>query len=151
VQVAVQLPLMLLARIVPGQAATVRAIAGATDEQALVASKPTSTDPNAPTGEVRLTFLNPATMPVDTPVSAEILIEQRTDVIVVPVAAVQRDDLGSYVMVAGPDNRAHRREVRVGLVTRDSVQIAEGLAAGEHVIVGGVEDVVDGTAIVRSR
>jgi RND family efflux transporter MFP subunit len=151
VQVAVQLPIMALARIVPGQSATVRAIAGTADEQALVASKPAAADPNAPTAEVRLAFVNPATLPVDTPVSVEILLEQRTGVVVVPGAAVQRDDMGPFVMVAGGDNRAHRRDVRLGLVTREQAQIAAVIDAGERVIVAGVSDVVDGTAIVQSR
>jgi RND family efflux transporter MFP subunit len=150
-QVAMQLPIVALARVVPGQAATVRAIAGSVDEQAVVASKPAAADANAPTGEVRLSFVAGSILPIDTPVSAEILLEQRTDAIVVPATAVQRDELASYVMVAADDNRARRRDVRVGLVTRDQAQIAAGLDAGERVIVGGLQDVEDGSLIAYRK
>ena len=46
VQVAVQLPVSQLARIVPGQTATVRAIAGAMDEAATVVAKSQGVDPS---------------------------------------------------------------------------------------------------------
>ena len=151
VQVSVQLPVAQLARIVPGQVATVRAIAGAGDEPATVATKPDSTDPTAPTGEVRLAFTNAATLPLDTPVSVEIMLDQRSGALVVPTASVKRAPTSAYVMVAGEDSRAHQREVRVGLSTRELTQITSGLEAGEHVIVGGLDDVNDGSAIVMAR
>jgi multidrug efflux system membrane fusion protein len=106
------------------------------------------TDPNAPTGTVRLSFVDPiGTLTIETPVSVEILIDQRTGAIIVPAAAIQKDDLSSYVMVAGEDQRAHRRDVRTGLVTRDFAQVMAGLEPGERVIVGGLADVSEGTAI----
>lgn len=146
-QVSVELPLAQLARILPGQAATVRAIAGESDLAATVAMKPASTDSTAPTGQVRLSFVEPSTLPANTPVSAEILIDQRTNAIIVPAAAIAKDELSSYVMVAGDDHRAHRRDIRTGLITRDLAQVVSGLAAGERVIVGGLSDVAEGVAI----
>jgi len=147
-QVAVELPIAQLARILPGQTATVRAIAGDATITATVAQKPGMTDPSAPTGQVRLSFLDPtATLTLEAPVSVEILIDQRTAAIIVPVAAIQKDDLSSYVMLAGEDQRAHRRDVRTGLVTRDFAQVTSGLQAGERIIVGGLSDVSDGTPI----
>ncbi|MCC7044606.1 MAG: efflux RND transporter periplasmic adaptor subunit [Acidobacteria bacterium] len=151
VQVAVQLPVIQLARIVTGQTAIVRAIAGATDEEAVVASKAQSVDPTAPTGEVRLSFVNPATLPVETPVSAEILLERRPGALIVPAQAIQRDDLGPYVMVAGEDGIARRRAVRVGLVTPQLTQVAEGLTEGERVILSGFGEIEDGSAVMISR
>jgi membrane fusion protein (multidrug efflux system) len=148
VQVSVELPLLELARVVPGQSATVQAIAGALAEPATVVSKVDAVSATTPTGQVRLGFVNPATLPLTTPVSVEILLDQRSQVIVVPDAAVQRDDLGSYVMVAGDDQVAHRRDVRVGLSTRTNTQIAAGLAVGERVIVSGLSDVREGMPIV---
>jgi RND family efflux transporter MFP subunit len=146
-QVAVQIPVAQLARIVPGQTATVRAIAGDASLPATVAFKPATTDPNAPTGEVRLAFTDPSTLALDTPVSVEILLDQRTSAVVVPADAVQRDDISPFVVIAGDDGRAHRRDVRIGLVTRALAEIVAGLSAGERVIVGGVKDVEEGTAV----
>jgi membrane fusion protein (multidrug efflux system) len=151
VQVSVQLPVAQLSRIVPGQTATVRAIAGATDEAAVVTTKLETAGPTAPTGEVRLTFTNPATLPTDTPVSVEILLDQRTSALVIPTSSIRRDAASSYVMVAGPDSRAHRRDVRTGLAARDLTQILDGLTAGEFVIVTGLTDVNEDSPIVLSQ
>ena len=151
VQVSLQLPVAQLSRVVPGQMATVRAIAGAADEVAVVANRPETTGPTAPTGEVRLNFALPATLPVDTPVSVELVFDQRTAALVVPTAAVRRDALSSYVMIAGTDSRAHRRDVRLGLSTTNLTQVLEGLNVGEFVIVNGLTDVSEDSAIVISQ
>jgi HlyD family secretion protein len=147
-QVAAELPIPQLARIAPGQSATVLAIGGEGPLAAVVASKPATVDPNAPTGEVRLALTAPpATLALQAPVSVEILLDQRASALVVPADAVRRDDLSSFVMVAGDDGRAHRRDVRTGLVTRAQAEIVGGLSAGERIIVGGLDDVTEGAAI----
>lgn len=151
VQVAVHLPVMQLARVAPGQVATVRAIAGAIDEEAVVASKVPASDPSAPTGEVRLTFSNAATLPLDTPVSVEILLERRPGALTVPPEAIGRDEAGSFVMVAGEDGLAQRRDVRLGLVTPQQVQVTSGLIEGDRVILIGLNEVEDGSPVVVSR
>jgi RND family efflux transporter MFP subunit len=151
VQVSVQLPVAQLARIVPGQAATVRAFDVATPFAATVATKPAILDPNAPTGDVRLTFDQPATLAIDAPVSVEILLEQRAGAVVVPTDAIVRENGATFVVVAGDDQRAHRRDVRVGLSTRTLTQIAAGLAPGERVIVGGLSDVAEDARISFSQ
>ena len=151
VQVSVQLPVAQLARILPGQTATVRAFDVETPFAATVANKPATTDPNAPTGDVRLTFDQPSTLALDAPVSVEILLEQRPDAIVVPTDAVLRDNGASYVIVAGEDLRAHRRDVRTGITTRTQTQIAAGLTAGERIIVGGLNDISEGSRISFSQ
>jgi RND family efflux transporter MFP subunit len=151
VQVAVQLPVFQLAKIVVGQTAVVRAIAGASDETATVASKAQFLDPTAPTGEVRLSFVNPATLPVETPVSVEILLERRPGALIVPSQAIGRDDVGSFVMVAGNDGLAQRRDVRLGLVTSQLTQVIEGVMDGEHVILSGLTELEDGEPVMISR
>jgi RND family efflux transporter MFP subunit len=151
VQVAVQLPIQQVARIVPGQLATVRSFGGEAAELATVASRADTTDPNVATAEVRLSFAQPATLPVDSPVSVEIVLDQRTGVVVVPTAAIMNDSQGDYVVLAGDDQRAHRRDVRVGLRTRDLAHIVTGLTPGERVIVAGAGDVGEGTPIAVGR
>lgn len=151
VQVAVQLPVVQLARVAVGQIATVRAIAGAADEPATVVSRAQSADPSAPTGEVRLGFSNPATLPLETPVSVEILLERRPDALLVPAQAIGRDDTGTFVMVAGHDGLAHRRAVRLGLITPQLVQVSSGLTDGEQVVVSQLGELADQASIVISR
>lgn len=147
VQVAVQLPVAQLARVVPGQIASVQPIAADAALPGTVFFKPATTDANAPTGEVRIAFSDPATVPLDTPASVEILLDQRVDALTVPVEALLKESATTYVMVAGDDHRAHRRTVQTGLITRTVAQVVEGLSAGERVIVGNVAEVTDGVAI----
>ncbi len=151
VQVAVQLPIAQVARIAPGQLATVRSFGGDVPELATVASKADTTDASAPTAEVRLSFTQPPTLAVDSPVSVEIVFDQRADALVVPSSSVLSDNQGTYVVVAGEDNLAHRRDVRVGLRTRELAQIVTGLTPGERVIVSGFDELAEGTPIVTGR
>lgn len=152
VQVAVQLPFSQIARIVPGQSAVVRAIAGALDEPATVVSATQSFDPSMPTGEIRLAFENPATLPIDTPVSVELVIDRRNQVLIVPSSTVGRDDIGSFVMIAGTDGLAHRRDVQLGLVTPQFTQIVSGVDEDDEIVIlTEYDEVTDGTPIVVGR
>lgn len=108
-------------------------------------------DATVTTAEVRVDYQSAEPLPLDTPVRAEILLEQRSDAIVVPVEAVRRDAGGGYVLIAGEDLAAHRREVRVGLVVGGLAQITQGLEAGDRVVVGGGDSVQDGQAIRVGR
>jgi len=139
-----------LAHVYPGQAATIRA-AGSDGEPASVLVKTPPKDPSATTGQLRLGFAKPSTLPIDTPVTIEITLDDRPNVILVPTSCVLREGAAPYVMVAGDDNRAHHRDVRTGLTTRDYTQVTAGLSAGERVIVGGVTDVVDGGVITLTQ
>jgi multidrug efflux pump subunit AcrA (membrane-fusion protein) len=96
---------------------------------------------------VRLAFAGPSTLAPNAPVSVEIILDQRANALVVPTAALLRDDLSAYVMVAGDDGRAHRRDVRPGLITETLAEIVSGLEAGTRVIVAGARDVTEGTAV----
>ena len=151
VQVALQLPVAQVARIAQGQLATVRSFGTEAVELASVASKADTTDPTVSTSEVRLNFAQPATLPVDSPVSVEIVLDQRADVLVVPTSAIMTDSQGDYVVLAGEDNRAHRRDVRVGMRTRELAHIVTGLTPGERVIVAGAGDVAEGSPITVGR
>jgi len=55
-----------------------------------------------------------------------------------------------FVIVAGDDGKAHHKNVKTGIVTREKVQIVSGLTAGEKVIVG-TEPVPDGAAITIGK
>ena len=119
-QVAAQFPIPQLARIVQGQAATILAIGGEGPLPATVASKPVSVDANAPTGEVRLAFAGPATLAANAPVSVEILLDQRANAVVVPTAALLRDDLSAFVMIVGEDRPGASSRRAAGTRDRDA-------------------------------
>jgi RND family efflux transporter MFP subunit len=150
VQVSILLPLAEVARITPGMKARVQISAGVPLE-AMVATRTTPADASATTVDVRLNTTAQMALPVDTPVQAEILVDERTSTLVIPVAALLRDGSGSYVYVAGDDQKAHRKNVSVGLSTRTMAEITSGLTLGERVILTGLSDVTDGGDIVISR
>ena len=58
---------------------------------------------------------------------------------------VTEGDRGA-VMVA-VEGKAQRRDVRLGIVTRDTAEVLEGLAAGEQVLSGGQYGLPDGAAV----
>lgn len=68
-------------------------------------------------------------------------------VLTVPQRAVQRDQLGSFVMTVGDDGTVARRRVEVARTDRGLSVIAEGLAEGERVITDGVNKVRPGITV----
>ncbi len=71
-----------------------------------------------------------------------------TDATVVPTAAVFKDSQGAdYVLLAGADEKAHRKTVRLGIRSSDLTQIASGINPGDPVITTGGYAVPDGTQI----
>ena len=72
--------------------------------------------------------------------TAQVSIVAKTlkDALVVPTSALFKDaEDADYVMLAGSDNHAHQKIVKVGIRNADDVQIAEGLTATDRVIVSG--------------
>jgi membrane fusion protein (multidrug efflux system) len=67
--------------------------------------------------------------------------------LVLPDSAVFKNNEGDYVMVAGKDNHAESRPVQVGIRNGHSVQIVDGLKAGEPVITDGAYALPDKAAI----
>ena len=51
-----------------------------------------------------------------------------------PESAILSDEQGSYVLIAGKDNRVERRNVRTGMVTDEGIAVVAGLTGEEHVI-----------------
>jgi hypothetical protein len=70
------------------------------------------------------------------------------DAIVVPTAAVFKNAEGAdYVLLAGSDEKAHQKTVRLGVRNSDLTQIASGINPGDPVITTGGYAVPDGTQI----
>ena len=150
VQVSMNVSLADSAQIQQGQPATIVSANGA--EPGIVVARSTPNDPQATSQEVRLAFTTPSALPVDSPVQVEILLAERLQVIALPTAAILRGPDGTpFVMLAGDDGLAHRREVRVGFAARERTEIISGLTAGERVIVKDAGNVADGAAIVADR
>lgn len=68
-------------------------------------------------------------------------------VLAVPRSAVLLDQQGEYVYVVGADNKAERRNVKLGTSTPAVAAVTEGLKAGEIVVTEGVQRVKNGAAV----
>jgi HlyD family secretion protein len=82
--------------------------------------------------------------------SARIEMNARTlrDVIAVPTGSVFKNPDGAYyVLVAGPDQKAHQKLVQLGLKGAGLTQITSGLKEGDPVITSGGYAIPEGTAI----
>jgi multidrug efflux system membrane fusion protein len=86
-------------------------------------------------------------LPAGAVVQASILAEERKNVLVVPAAAIVHDGDATFVLVAGTDNKAHKKDVTLGLATHELVEVRSGLAAGDQVITKGQDGLPDGGAI----
>jgi RND family efflux transporter MFP subunit len=147
-QVVARVPLTDSARIMGGQVATVRTIAG--DEPAVVSIKLTPMSTEAETVEVRFNFLAPTQLPIDTVVPVDVVLDERPGAVVVPAEAVQREGADTFVWVPNDNSQAIRRPVRTGLYVGTLAQIVDGLKAGETVIVTGIAQLTDGAPITIS-
>ncbi|MEO0074751.1 MAG: efflux RND transporter periplasmic adaptor subunit [candidate division WOR-3 bacterium] len=78
--------------------------------------------------------------------SISLLLEQRENVIALPLVALFTDGF-SKVLVVDENNIARAREIKVGLVGNELVEIKDGLRIGERVITVGKERVSDGDEV----
>jgi membrane fusion protein (multidrug efflux system) len=65
----------------------------------------------------------------------------------VPVAAAQTDQQGSYVLTVGPDNKVRQQPVTLGRQVAQGFIVTKGLSGGEQVIVQGLQKVRPGEVV----
>jgi len=74
--------------------------------------------------------------------------KQQTPTVVIPLAALQEDQAGSFVMVVDAGKTVHTRHVKLGESQTDAdTAVLSGLQAGETVIVDGLQKVRDGMTV----
>lgn len=66
---------------------------------------------------------------------------------VVPVAAIQQDQQGSYVMVLDQQNRVQRRPIETGPQVGQQIAVRQGLTQGEIIVVDGIQKVRPGMTV----
>ena len=69
------------------------------------------------------------------------------EVLAVPRSAVLLDQQGEYVYVVGADDKAERRNVKLGTSTPAVAAVTDGLKPGELVVTEGVQRVKSGAAV----
>ncbi|MFZ5780419.1 MAG: MdtA/MuxA family multidrug efflux RND transporter periplasmic adaptor subunit [Pseudomonadota bacterium] len=82
-------------------------------------------------------------------VNVRLLVDTVKDATVVPVAAIQRGQPGTFVYLAKADDTVAVRVVELGVTDGEKVQIVSGLQPGEQVVVDGTDRLREGAKIRR--
>ena len=109
-----------------------------------------SFDASSATTPVRLDFTGSESIEeIGAPVEARIVTSNIPDALAIPATALFQD-VGQnhyHVFVAGPDGRAHRVNVTIGVHDGPRVQVLDGIKAGDQVITSGGYALSDGLRI----
>jgi multidrug efflux system membrane fusion protein len=80
-------------------------------------------------------------------VNVRIEVDIRRDVIAVPVTAIQQGPDGPFVFVVGQNRVVQRRPVKVGLLTKTTAIVDDGVAPEELVVTDGQYRIQGGTLV----
>lgn len=108
---------------------------------------------NAATGAVNLRARLPNPQQALLPglyvtLSAE--LGEQKQVFLVPQRAILRDTAGAYALVVGPDAKVLRKNVQAGTARGSDWIVTSGLAAGDRVIVSGLQGAAPGREVKAS-
>ena len=105
-------------------------------------------DPTTGTLRLRANFENKAGKLFPSQfVNARLLVEEKTGIIVVPNAAIQRNSQSTYVWLVKPDQTVTVRQIGVGVTEGDQTEITSGLAPGDVLVTVGVDRLVEGSRV----
>jgi len=68
-------------------------------------------------------------------VTVTIIVQQKTDVLLVPNAAITSQGGQSYVQVVSPDGATEQRAIKTGISDYQFTEVTEGLSEGEQILV----------------
>jgi RND family efflux transporter MFP subunit len=80
-------------------------------------------------------------------VRVRVQIGQYEDALLIPERAIGRDQAGTFVYVVGNDNKAARKNVKLGTKQNDLIVIQSGLDQSDSVIVDGIQRVRPGIEV----
>ena len=80
-------------------------------------------------------------------VNVRMKLDRLVDAVVIPSAAVQRGAQGLFVYMVRPDNTVMQRVVKLGPADGQRVAVSEGLAAGDVVVVDGMDRLRPGAQV----
>ena len=150
-QVVASVPVADLTRIKTGQTVRITVPGAEAPEMGKVLTTPAAVNAGGVAADVRISFDEQTALPVGTPVRVDIVTAEHANAIAVPADALLHEGDDTYVMVAGSDNKAHKRSVTTGLTGAKAVEITGGLKAGDAVIVQGQQGLPDGAPITVAK
>lgn len=102
-------------------------------------------DPTTGTLRLRAIFDNKsATLFPSQFVNARLLVEEKTGIVLVQTAAIQRNTNSTYVWLLKPDNTVTVRQITAGVTEGDQTEIVSGLDDGDEVVTVGVDRLQEG-------
>jgi RND family efflux transporter MFP subunit len=78
---------------------------------------------------------------------ASIALDQQTNVLVVPVQAIERTEAGARVLVVTADRQIEVRPITLGLESADRVAVTSGLQKDDLVVIGNRSQLKPGTRV----
>ncbi len=105
-------------------------------------------DPTTGTVKLRATFENKdnALFPNQF-INAQLLVEEKQGVTLLPTAAIQRNNQQTYVWFVKPDSTVTVRQIKVGTAEGDQTEVTSGLNPGDTVVMTGVDRLQEGTKV----
>jgi len=83
-------------------------------------------------------------------VNARLLQQEKKGVTLLASAAIQRNTSDTYVYFIKPDNTVTVRNIKVGTTEGDQSEITSGLAAGDRVVMTGVDKLQEGSRVTTA-
>jgi multidrug efflux system membrane fusion protein len=80
-------------------------------------------------------------------VNVRLLVQTLRNQVLIPLPAVQRSSLGTFVYVIKPDKTVELRKVQVGLTEGNTAAVESGLSAGETVVTDGIDRLQQGSLV----
>ncbi len=105
-------------------------------------------DPETRTMQVEIDVPNP-TYHLQPGTYAEVTLTagEKSNVLTIPVTALQRSQNSTTVLVVDAQDRVRKRQVRTGAQDSTSVEVLSGLSAGDRVIVGNMASYHEGELV----
>ena len=75
------------------------------------------------------------------------LSTRKRGLIIVPTVAIQRGPTGTFVYQVDANSTVSVKPVKIGITEGNDVAIAEGLNAGDQVVVDGAEKLTEGMQV----
>lgn len=80
-------------------------------------------------------------------VNAKLRVKTLHDVVVVPTAAIQRGEPGTYVYLINKDNTVSVHPIKLGPADGENTAVDSGLSAGDRVVIDGADRLRDGSRV----
>lgn len=105
-------------------------------------------DPTTGTLRLRATFENKAGKLFPSQfVNARLLVEEKTGVVLVPNATIQRNSQSTYVWLVKPDQTVTARPITAGVTEGDQTEILSGVEPGDVMVTVGVDRLIEGSKV----